>query len=180
MLDMIELGLVGYRGLGELSGLAKRVGSKPAFVFSGEKWGREEAYRKLQNLLRGEEKGGGEETRKERGWRKGRLAGRQAGGQADPPPPPLLDDYFFAPSPTASAAASLFDDFLELQRDKEGSCCFVLRRKAASSPGDLSLDVLDVLKGSLQQYSSSTRPAAVPLPAPLTRPHTHTSRLLGC
>lgn len=54
MLDMIELGLVGYRGLGELAGLAKRVGSKPAFVFSGEKWGREEAYRKLQNLLLGE------------------------------------------------------------------------------------------------------------------------------
>lgn len=53
MLDMIELGLVGYRGLGELPGLAKRVGSKPAFVFSGEKWGREEAYRKLQNLLLG-------------------------------------------------------------------------------------------------------------------------------
>ncbi|CAM9610622.1 unnamed protein product [Ectocarpus sp. 6 AP-2014] len=51
MLDMIELGLVQYRGLGELAGLAKRVGSKPAFVFSGEKWGREEAYRKLQNLL---------------------------------------------------------------------------------------------------------------------------------
>lgn len=53
MLDMIELGLVGYRGLGELPGLAKRVGSKPAFVFSGEKWGREEAYRKLQNILLG-------------------------------------------------------------------------------------------------------------------------------
>eukprot|EP00752_Nemacystus_decipiens_P018075 g16207.t1 len=51
MLDMIELGLVGYRGLGELAGLAKRVGSTPAFVFAGEKWGREEAYRKLQNLL---------------------------------------------------------------------------------------------------------------------------------
>lgn len=64
MLDMIELGLVGYRGLGELAGLAKRVGSKPAFVFAGEKWGREEAYRKLQNLLLGELKGrdGGVET----------------------------------------------------------------------------------------------------------------------
>lgn len=54
MLDMIELGLVGYRGLEELTGLAKRVGSKPAFVFVGEKWGREEAYRKLQNMLLGE------------------------------------------------------------------------------------------------------------------------------
>lgn len=54
MLDMIELGLVGYRGLGELAGLAKRVGSKPAFVFAGEKWGRDETYRKLQNLLLGE------------------------------------------------------------------------------------------------------------------------------
>lgn len=58
MLDMIELGLVGYRGLGELAGLSKRVGSKPAFVFAGEKWGREEAYRKLQNLLLGELRGG--------------------------------------------------------------------------------------------------------------------------
>lgn len=57
MLDMIEMGLVGYRGLGELSGLAKRVGSKPAFLFAGEKWGREETYRKLQNLLLGEQEG---------------------------------------------------------------------------------------------------------------------------
>ena len=54
MLDMIELGIVGYRGLEELAGLAKRVGSKPAFVFAGEKWGREEAYRKLQNIFLGE------------------------------------------------------------------------------------------------------------------------------
>lgn len=53
MLDMIELGLVGYRGLEDLEGLAKRVGSKPAFVFTGEKWGREESYRKLQNILIG-------------------------------------------------------------------------------------------------------------------------------
>lgn len=55
MLDMVELGLVGYRGLEELPGLAKRVGSKPAFVFVGEKWGREEAYRKLQNILLGKQ-----------------------------------------------------------------------------------------------------------------------------
>lgn len=54
MLDMIELGIVGYRGLEELAGLAKRVGSKPAFVFAGEKWGREEAYRKMQNIFLGE------------------------------------------------------------------------------------------------------------------------------
>lgn len=54
MLDMIELGLLEYKGLGELAGLAKRVGSKPAFVFLGEQWGREEKYRKLQNLLLGE------------------------------------------------------------------------------------------------------------------------------
>lgn len=53
MLDMIELGLTGYRGLGELAGLAKRVGSKPAFIFAGEKWGREETYGKLQNILLG-------------------------------------------------------------------------------------------------------------------------------
>lgn len=54
MLDMIELGIVGYKGLEELAGLAKRVGSKPAFVFAGEKWGREEAYRKMQNIFLGE------------------------------------------------------------------------------------------------------------------------------
>lgn len=54
MLDMIELGIVSYRGLEELGGLAKRVGSKPAFVFAGEKWGREEPYRKMQNIFLGE------------------------------------------------------------------------------------------------------------------------------
>ncbi|CAM9873886.1 unnamed protein product [Sphacelaria rigidula] len=53
MLDMIELGLIGYKALGELAGLAKRVGSKPAFSFIGEQWGRDEAHRKLQNLLLG-------------------------------------------------------------------------------------------------------------------------------
>lgn len=57
MLDMIELGMVGFRGLEDLPGLAKRVGSKPAFVFLGEKWGREEAYRKLQNILVGKRQG---------------------------------------------------------------------------------------------------------------------------
>lgn len=50
---MIELGLIGYKALGELAGLAKRVGSKPAFSFIGEQWGRDEAHRKLQNLLLG-------------------------------------------------------------------------------------------------------------------------------
>lgn len=57
MLDMIELGMVGFRGLENLPGLAKRVGSKPAFVFLGEKWEREEAYRKLQNILVGKRQG---------------------------------------------------------------------------------------------------------------------------
>lgn len=51
---MLELGLVGFRGVSAFPGLAKRVGSKPAFVFLGEVWSREEKYRKLQNLLIGE------------------------------------------------------------------------------------------------------------------------------
>lgn len=54
MLDMIELGLVGFRSLAQMPGLAKRVGSKPAFVFLGDLWTREEKYKKLQNLLLGE------------------------------------------------------------------------------------------------------------------------------
>ncbi|CAM9723947.1 unnamed protein product [Discosporangium mesarthrocarpum] len=53
ILDMIELGLVGFVGTSELNGLAKRVGSKPVMMFQGDQWGREESYRKLQNLLVG-------------------------------------------------------------------------------------------------------------------------------
>ncbi|CAM9501752.1 unnamed protein product [Choristocarpus tenellus] len=51
VLDMIELGLVSFSGSSQLRGMAKRVGSKPAMMFMGDRWGRSEEYRKLQNLL---------------------------------------------------------------------------------------------------------------------------------
>ncbi|CAM9850511.1 unnamed protein product, partial [Phaeothamnion confervicola] len=52
MLDMIELGIEGFQSIQEVKeGTPKRVGSKPALVFLGDRWQNEEVYQKLQNLL---------------------------------------------------------------------------------------------------------------------------------
>ncbi|GMI04596.1 hypothetical protein TrRE_jg3789 [Triparma retinervis] len=52
LLDAMELGVENYKGLNFFKGAPKkRVGSKPMFLFVGEKWSAEGAYKKLQNLL---------------------------------------------------------------------------------------------------------------------------------
>lgn len=52
ILDMVELGVVQYKGLKDYRGAPKkRVGSKPMMCFIGDVWHLDEEMKKLQNLL---------------------------------------------------------------------------------------------------------------------------------
>lgn len=52
LLDAIEVGVENYKSLSDYKGAPKkRVGSKPMFLFVGDKWSAEGPYKKLQNLL---------------------------------------------------------------------------------------------------------------------------------
>ncbi|RYG51303.1 hypothetical protein EON67_03665 [archaeon] len=53
VLDMIELGIVGYTPMGDIEGSKKLIGSYPCFVFAGDQWDRELTNKKLKNLLLG-------------------------------------------------------------------------------------------------------------------------------
>lgn len=52
ILDMVELGIVRYKSLGDYaSAPKKRIGSKPMMLFVGDLWQHDSACTKLQNLL---------------------------------------------------------------------------------------------------------------------------------
>jgi ribosome production factor 2 len=53
VLDMLELGVVGYEGLDEFDGPKKMLGSPPCFVFNGEDWDRSPELQKLRSVLLG-------------------------------------------------------------------------------------------------------------------------------
>ena len=51
ILDMYEFGVEDFQKIGSFSAETKAVGSKPIFVFLGEKWENDVIYSRLQNLL---------------------------------------------------------------------------------------------------------------------------------
>ncbi|GMH59825.1 hypothetical protein TL16_g02908 [Triparma laevis f. inornata] len=52
LLDAVEVGVENYKGLNFFKGAPKkRVGSKPMFLFVGDKWTKDETLKKFQNLI---------------------------------------------------------------------------------------------------------------------------------
>ena len=51
VLDMVELGLVGFEGLADIPGPKKSLGSRVLFVFGGEGWDRGEDLPALRSLI---------------------------------------------------------------------------------------------------------------------------------
>jgi len=52
LLDVVEFGVNNYKSLQSYKGaLKKRVGSKPMFLFTGDKWENDETHKKLHNLF---------------------------------------------------------------------------------------------------------------------------------